>query len=769
MAIVPFDRDPARLGGISESRFKLLQEVCRCGDGAYWSAVDRRSGRNCVVRVFETGSADTSRRLGELHRERVLAERLARPEVLRTDVPLIEGKRIFQLVDPEPACTIDAAGEGGRLAIIMLLVNVARVLADAHALGVFHGAFSRASCLRTADGRLLVQGFSGDAVVAAAVRDGAAADHRAFLEFAQDLLQDSGGPPPRLRRYFRRELAPEAPRPALNALATLADELRESLEDTFPCTAAGARVVPLAPLRTETAVERVTPAPSPMPAPVRASRQTSPDVASRAATVAPAASTASAPTAVAIPQVPAAHSAPVALMSSGVAAASAAVAAFVPARAPAAAAASVPASTPASAPASASVHVTASARASVSAPASTSGPALASASAPGSAPVSVSTPASTSGPTPVSASAPASKPAPAASQALTRALASSPATTADTPPDGGNLQRPSTIAADGSGRKSSDTRPAAAEVWYPPAAASRCDAAAEADEVRPRRSLWPWLLAALLGAVLAAWYFGTRDDPATTTPAPRAPANMQPESPADAATAYENETSAADPVVPAGAASTAVAAAATRGDVPAIERPPQESVEPPPQDAAATAAQAARSRVANLIAGGNRALNTLEPEMAREAFASALALAPNDRAALEGRQRARRLAGVAALMRDAREAASRGDHVRAVQGYAQALRADPRNRGLGEALTVARRSLARDAVGSVLAEGYAALGAGRLEVARDAFARALALDPEAAGAREGAEQAATAIMLRDRPSARRVVSSEDAGPIDTSL
>ena len=240
---------------------------------------------------------------------------------------------------------------------------------------------------------------------------------------------------------------------------------------------------------------------------------------------------------------------------------------------------------------------------------------------------------------------------------------------------------------------------------------------------------------------------------------------MQPESPADAATAHENETSAVEPGVSVGAASTAAAAAATRGDVPAM---PQEFVDLPSQDAAATAAQAARSRVANLVAGGNRALNALEPEMAREAFASALTLAPNDRAALEGRQRARRLAGVAALMRDARDAASRGDHARAVQGYAQALRADPRNRGLGEALAVARRSLARDAVGSVLAEGYAALGAGRLEAARSAFARALALDPAAAGAREGAEQAATAIMLRDQPSARRIVSS-DTGSVDADL
>lgn len=729
MAIAPFDRDPVRLGGTSESRFKLLQEVCRCGDAAYWRAVDRRGGRNCVVRVFETNSADTSRRLGELHRERVLAERLARPEVLRTDVPLIEGERIFQLVEPEPAHTIDAAGESGRLAIIMLLVNVARVLAGAHALGVFHGAFSRASCLRTADGRLLVQGFTGDAAVAAAVRDGIAADHRAFLEFAQKLLQGSGGPPPRLRRYFQRELAPSAPRPAANALATLADELRESLEDTFPWPAAGAHVVPPAPPRTESAVECAAPTPNPKPARVRASRQVSRGRASPAAAVAPAVSTASSPVPAVMPQAPAAHFTPAAL-TPRVTPASAAVAAVMPA----------------------------------------------------------------------SAAAPASVPTPVTSPSPAVAPTSPPATPADAPPDRDDPDGASTTEADGSGPTRPGMRPAAAEIWYPPAA-PRCNAVAEADEARSRRPLWPWLVALLLGTALAVWHFGTRADPRPPPPPPRAAASMQPESPVTA-TAREDGAASAGPVVLSGRAgvtvdparatgeggAAAAAAVMTRSggraiDRPAIEsrprpapestvraatdRPLQGSVESS-QEPVAMEAQSARSRVAPLVAGGNRALTALEPEMAREAFAAALALAPNDRAALEGSQRARRLAGVAALMRDAREAAARGDHARAVQGYAQALRADPRNRGLGEALAVARRSLARDAVGSVLAEGHAALGAGRLEAARDAFARALALDASAPGARLGAEQAATAIALRDQSSARRVVPT-DAGPTDASL
>jgi tetratricopeptide (TPR) repeat protein len=106
-------------------------------------------------------------------------------------------------------------------------------------------------------------------------------------------------------------------------------------------------------------------------------------------------------------------------------------------------------------------------------------------------------------------------------------------------------------------------------------------------------------------------------------------------------------------------------------------------------------------------------------------------------------------------MRDAREAAARGDHGRAVQGYSQALANDPRNRGLADALATARRNLGRDATSTLLAEGHAALGAGRFEQARAAFEKALAADPLAPGAKRAAEQAATAILLRDEAEARR--------------
>ncbi|MCU0759109.1 MAG: hypothetical protein MUF07_07925 [Steroidobacteraceae bacterium] len=669
MAIATFDRDPARHGGASEPRFTLLEELFRTGDAAFWRAQDRRGGRSCVVRVFDCGREDTSRRLGELHRERTLAERLGHPAVLRTDVPLIEAGRIHQLVDPEPAQLLLSPGERGRLALLTALVAVARALGEVHARGAFHGGFGRDSCLRTADGRVVLQGFAGDAPAPAAVREGIAADHRAFLELAQQLLEPSGGPPPRLRRYFQRHAAAGGSRVAADALASLADELRESLEDTFPWPpVAGAAF-----LVTPMPVPALAPVAAPMPAPGAA-----PPQRVRSTAAAPAA-----PTAAAAPAVASANSAVV-----------------IPAAPVATAAAVVPSAAVAALP-------------TVASPAPAPAPVvLAAARAGGGAP-----------------------PGAVAGSAV-------PATAA-----------PPTAAAAGPPR----------------------------DEVT-RSSIRPWLAAILLiGAAIAAWQLvdkggaGSRSRPAAVAPAPVATA-----APAVDRRAARVSGPMAAPPPPVERAATQVAPApvpaTTQAPAPA-RRPAAARVVAPAAPAAgarraaaaspagtaaaapaAESAQAARSRVANLVAGGNRALNALEPTIAGEAFAAALALAPDDRAALEGRQRARRLAGVAALMRDARDASARGDHARAVQGYAQALSNDPRNRGLADALATARRSLARDANGSLLAEGHAALGAGRLEAAREAFERVLAVDPSAAAARRGVEQALTAIALRDQATARRVAA-----------
>lgn len=724
MAIATFDRDAARSGAGSEPRFKLVEELFRTGDAVFWRAEDRRSHRSVTVRIIDVGREDSTRRLGDLHRERTLADRLGHPEVLRTDVPLIEADRIFQLVDPQPVSSMDSMRDVARLPLLMLLVAAARVLAEAHARGVFHGAFTRSSCLRAADGRLILQGFTGDAPAAAAVRDGMAADHHAFLVLADELLQASGGPPPRLRRYFQRELAPGAARPAPNALANLADELRESLEDTFPWPAA-------TPTAATSAKAGLALAPSAGP-----TAGVTPPVAAAAHPVAtPSASSSRSntpPRAVATASV---NSSQRALQT-------------------------VPAATPAPPPMLSPVLAVASGsseRASVPQPAAA--PRLAwSVQAVAAKPVS---------PMQLVAPKPASQAAPTAAAGAAAAATGAAAVRSPT------------------------------DVWYPPVNTS-APAREATEEPRASRSLRPWIALALLIAALAAvWQFGGKHEPAlgsrVATPsvggdvgvAPAPPVNatagppdgdtVQPMaggSPATAGKPYAavtpgapsvtprrtEPTGAAESATPANMAPVAPLSAAAAG---AAQEPVRAATIRAPV-AAAEDAQIRRSRVATLVAGGTRALNALEPATAAAAFAAALAIAPEDAAARDGSQRARRLAGVAALMQDARDAGQRGDHARAVQGYSQALSNDPRNRGLAEALATARRNLASDAAGSLLAEGHAALGGGRLEAAQAAFERALELNPRAPGARAGIVQATTAIALRDAAASRRPASNDTA-------
>jgi len=694
VAIATIERDPARDTGTPDLRFRLLQQVCGSPSAGYWRAIDRRSGKPCVVRVIDADPEQSSRRLGELHRERTLAERIGHPGVLRADVPLIEADRIFQVVDPEPARAVEPDAEGGRLAVLNLLVAVASVLAEAHSRGVFHGAFSRASCLRSGDGRVLVQGFTGDAASAAAVRDGAAADHRAFLDFANEMLRQTGGPPPRLRRYFTQHLADPAPKPAATAMADLCTDLRESLEDTFPW--------PLAAQAVDTAITAESPTLTLVQRDLEIAPDPVADLPTRPDALRPAVSKQADADR---PRIPDANVA-----------------------APAGDLRVVPSV----------VRETQ--------------PVLTSAASPD--------PANGRPPDDV---------APIEAGGARRRRAKARAAAAARQPEAPKADR---VLAD---------VPVLQQLTASPAPAAARASTPRAREDAPRgRSGRPWLtgLATLL-VIAAAMFLSSRSRaPETPGAAPvpasgEMPVSQAPQPGAVSAPAAANRDRPSDTATPPPKAAVQVtadrvpnaprdrAASAAPAPKPALAptRVPLAAVGPSPVpaiDAAAQAsAQAVRSRVSTLVAGGNRALNALEPGAAAEAFAAALALSPDDRAARDGSQRARRLQGVEALMRDAREAASRGDHGRAVQGYSQALANDPRNRGLADALATARRNLGRDATSSLLAEGHAALGAGRFEQARAAFEKALSADPLAPGARRAAEQAATAILLRDEAEVRR--------------
>ena len=337
----------------------------------------------------------------------------------------------------------------------------------------------------------------------------------------------------------------------------------------------------------------------------------------------------------------------------------------------------------------------------------------------------------------------------------------------------------------------------------PPAA----DAESDDDAPRGRRALRPWLAAlAALVAIGVLLYFGVKSrapvapaaapapqplpalatpewatEAAAPVPALRAPAVEPPTAGADAPMAGSSGPGARVATPIAGGAgrehgaseiadatcavagtssaprTTSVAVNRSTAARPAVMSPAMAvgSSATPPTEASP---QAVRSRVANLVAGGNRALNALEPAAAAEAFAAALALSPDDGAAQEGSQRARRLEGVAALVRDAREAsvaAITPAPCRAIRRHCRMTRAIAGSRSPSRRPPQRRR----DAIGALLAEGHAALGAGRLVDARAAFERALAADPLAPGARRAAEQAATAILLRDEAESRRATST----------
>ena len=159
--------------------------------------------------------------------------------------------------------------------------------------------------------------------------------------------------------------------------------------------------------------------------------------------------------------------------------------------------------------------------------------------------------------------------------------------------------------------------------------------------------------------------------------------------------------------------------------------------------------------LANQLAAGERALASGQAEVARQAFESARRIDPDNNRAAEGLQRVRNLGGVLPLLADGENAEAEKDWSRAVQDYSQALSLDPGNTRARAGLSRANAALGEDTYAKAVGAGFAALGVGRLEEAREAFEKARGIRPNGEEARNGLSQVNAALRARGFATARQ--------------
>jgi len=162
------------------------------------------------------------------------------------------------------------------------------------------------------------------------------------------------------------------------------------------------------------------------------------------------------------------------------------------------------------------------------------------------------------------------------------------------------------------------------------------------------------------------------------------------------------------------------------------------------------------------IAAGERALGTGQQEVAGQAFNLARRIDPRDRRATDGQRRAQSLNGVLALLADAENAEVQHDYARAAQDYSQALAIDPGNSTARAGQARANAAFGDDSYARAVGTGFAALGAGRLDEAREAFVKARALKPNGSEAAEGLRRVGAALTARGFASIRQRAAGLEA-------
>ena len=157
--------------------------------------------------------------------------------------------------------------------------------------------------------------------------------------------------------------------------------------------------------------------------------------------------------------------------------------------------------------------------------------------------------------------------------------------------------------------------------------------------------------------------------------------------------------------------------------------------------------QAAPAALASELAAGDRALADGQAMLAQQAYDLAVRIAPQDERALAGQTRARELAHGAPAVAAAPAAPADATNPQAPKS--QAPEPAKSTTAFGE-----------DRYAKAAGEGFAALGAGRLEEARAAFERARAARPDGAEAQDGLKRVAAAVRARGFGSQR--TRAEDA-------
>lgn len=165
--------------------------------------------------------------------------------------------------------------------------------------------------------------------------------------------------------------------------------------------------------------------------------------------------------------------------------------------------------------------------------------------------------------------------------------------------------------------------------------------------------------------------------------------------------------------------------------------------------------QAAPAALASELAAGERALAAGQQNLAVQAYDLAARIAPQDEGALAGQSRAREMAGTqgppapGAAAPAAAATPAAAPQAEAAPASPPAAAPAPAAKSSAAAVTArADTAFGQDRYAKAAGEGFAALGAGRLEEARAAFERAKAAKPNGAEAADGLKRVDAATRSR---------------------